>query len=252
MCWKCTYLKVATGDSFYGIWPACSSSFVAQFVANLFKGRMSSKNCWLSQFDYKGHERLLKDPLLFLIRDSRKQKNGIENTWPVGCKRLPQQPFYVMRLAKSLKTATMPNSRNKIFSHTVVHHKRKFKAHKNPQFSCMYFGLKKSKCGLTKADKANDDGGSGGDGSCIKAPPPPPAAISAAAAALEEAVDEDDTTMAADEDVPCLDRRIMGLVCWPKFRGKVAAAKVAVLGGGGGCGTMSCLLVLECTSRTCW
>ncbi len=86
---------------------------------------------------------------------------------------------------------------------------------------------------LTKADKANDDGGSGGDGSCIK-----------------PCGGDEATTMAAVEDVPCLDRRITaeaGLVCpwglfWPKFRGKVAAVRgifrllIGGRGGGGGGG----------------
>ena len=53
---------------------------------------------------------------------------------------------------------------------------------------------------LTKADKANDDGGSGGDGSCMK-----PAEA---------------TTVAAVEDVPCLDLRMTAEDCrCPKWCG---------------------------------
>ena len=50
---------------------------------------------------------------------------------------------------------------------------------------------------LTKADKANDDGGSGGDGSCIR-----PVVFAVAWPTVEATVEE--------EDVPCLVLLTMG------------------------------------------
>ena len=99
---------------------------------------------------------------------------------------------------------------------------------------------------LTKADRANDEGGSGGDGSCIKPPldeapaSRPVEAINLAELAAVVVPPEAVTAM------PCLDLRMtaetagLWLGFWPKFLGKVAAAKgILRLGGGGGWGSMS-------------